>query len=137
MKNSPKEYAKIAGASAVAGSRSMLAPALANPDNKLLTVMAVMEMCGDKVPGVGDRIAMPGLIGRGISGAITGATLSRRRHKDPWLGGLLGAAGALALTYLTFYARKQLVKKTGLPDPLAGLLEDVLMIAAGKKLLAK
>ncbi|HEY8916553.1 MAG TPA: DUF4126 family protein [Chitinophaga sp.] len=137
MKNSPREYAKIAGASAVAGSRSMLAPALANPDNKLLTVMAVMEMCGDKVPGVGDRIAMPGLIGRGISGAITGAALSRRRHKDPWLGGLLGAAGALALTYLTFYARKQLVKRTGLPDPLAGLLEDVLMIAAGKKLLAK
>jgi uncharacterized membrane protein len=137
MKNAPKEYAMIAGASAIAGSRTMLAPALANPGNKLLTVMAVMELCGDKVPGVGNRIAIPGLIGRSISGAITGATLSRRRHKDPWLGGLLGAAAALAVTYLTFYARKQLVKKTGLPDPLAGLAEDVLMIAAGKKLLTK
>jgi len=133
--NTAKAYARIAATSALAGSRTMLGPALAHPDNTLLTAMAAMELCVDKMPGVGNRIAVPGLIGRSISGAVTGAALSRRRYRDPWLGGLLGAAGALAVTYLTFYARKQLVKRTGIPDALAGLAEDALMIAVGRRLM--
>jgi uncharacterized membrane protein len=135
MENAAKAYARIAAVSAIAGSRSMLAPAIAHPDNALLTVMAAMELCVDKMPGIGNRTATFSLIGRSVSGAVTGAAMSRRRHKNIWLGGLLGAAGALAVTYLTFYARKQLVKSTGLPDALAGLIEDAVMVAAGRKVM--
>jgi uncharacterized membrane protein len=135
MENAAKAYARIAAVSAIAGSRSMLAPAIAHPDNALLTVMAAMELCVDKMPGIGNRTATFSLIGRSVSGAVTGAAMSRRRHKNIWLGGLLGAAGALAVTYLTFYARKQLVKSTGLRDALAGLIEDAVMVAAGRKVM--
>ncbi|HEU4555444.1 MAG TPA: DUF4126 family protein [Chitinophaga sp.] len=135
MENTAKTYARIAAGSAIAGSRSMLAPAIAHPDNVLLTAMAAMELCVDKMPGIGNRTATFSLIGRSVSGAVTGAALSRRRHRNVWLGGLLGAAGALAITYLTFYARKQLVKSTGLPDALVGLVEDGLMVVIGRKVM--
>ncbi|SFE06195.1 hypothetical protein SAMN05518672_104331 [Chitinophaga sp. CF118] len=135
MKNSNKDYAIIAGVSAIAGSRTSLAPALLFPNSKALTFMAASELYVDKLPGTGDRIQKEGLIGRGISGAISGAVLSRRKHRNPWFGALLGAAAAFTGAYITFYARKQFGKRTGTPDPIVGLVEDVAMICIGTFLL--
>ena len=135
MKNSNKDYAIIAGVSAIAGARASLTPALLFPESKAFTMMAAGELYLDKLPGVGDRIEAGGLIGRGISGAVTGAIVSRRRRKNPWLGALIGAAAACAGAYVTWYARKQFGKATGTPDPVAGLVEDVAMICLGTLLL--
>lgn len=135
MKNSNKDYAIIAGVSAIAGARAALTPALLFPKSKAFTMMAAGELYLDKIPGVGDRIEKGGLVGRGITGAITGAVVSHRRSKNPWLGALVGAAAAFAGAYVTFYARKQFGRITGTPDPIAGLVEDVAMICLGTILL--
>jgi uncharacterized membrane protein len=137
MKDSNKDYAIIAGVSAIAGARAALPPALMFPKSRALTYMAAGELYLDKIPGIGDRIKTQGLIGRGISGALTGAVVSHRRGKNAWLGALLGAAAALTATYLTFYARKSFGKVTGTPDAVSGLVEDVAMIALGTMLLEK
>lgn len=135
MTNVEKDFAVIAGVSAIAGSRASLGPALVWPGNKVLTYMAAGEVYVDKLPGVGDRIQPNGLIGRGIAGAITGLAVSKKRKQKAWAGALIGAAAAVAAAYVTWYARKQLVKHTGLPDPVAGLLEDVTMLCLGNALL--
>jgi uncharacterized membrane protein len=137
MKESHKDLAIIAGVSAIAGARAALTPALLFPNNKVLTLMAAGELYVDKLPGIGDRIQADGLIGRGIAGAFTGAVVSHRRQRNPWFGALLGAAAAVTGAYITFYARKQFGKRTGSPDPVAGLVEDVAMICIGSLLLEK
>lgn len=137
MTDSQKDLAIIAGVSAIAGARAALTPALLFPNNKVFTLMAAGELYVDKLPGIGDRIAKEGLIGRSISGAITGAVVSHRRHRSPWLGALIGAAAAVTGAYITYYARKQFGKRTGSPAPVAGLVEDVAMICIGSLLLEK
>jgi uncharacterized membrane protein len=137
MKDSHKDLAIIAGVSAIAGARAALTPALLFPNSSVFTSMAAGELFIDKLPGVGDRIAKEGLIGRSISGAITGAIVSHRRRRNPWFGALIGAAAAVTGAYITYYARKQFGKRTGTPDPVAGLVEDVAMICIGSILLEK
>jgi uncharacterized membrane protein len=132
---SARDIVVIAGMGAIAGSRTTLAPALVFPDSKVLTLMAAGETYVDKLPGIGDRIAPAGLISRSISGALTGAIVSRRKRKSIWLGALIGAAAACAGAYVTYYARKKFGKITGTPDPIAGLVEDVAMICLGSILL--
>lgn len=135
MKKTTRDVAVIAGVSVIAGSRATLAPALLFPENKVLTMMAAGEAYVDKLPGIGDRIATAGLVGRSISGAITGAVVSKRRQKNMWLGALVGAAAACAGAYVTYYARKKIGQITRTPDPIVGLIEDVTMICLGSILL--
>lgn len=134
-RNHAKDITVIAGVSAIAGSRTTLAPALLFPESRVLTLMAAGETYLDKLPGIGNRIEPAGLIGRSISGAITGVIISRRKHKNMWLGALIGAAAACAGAYVTYYARKKFGKITGTPDPIVGLVEDVAMICLGSILL--
>jgi uncharacterized membrane protein len=135
MKKTTRDVAVIAGVSVIAGSRATLAPALLFPENKVLTMMAAGEAYVDKLPGIGDRIAPSGLVGRSISGAITGAVVSKRRQRNMWLGALVGAAAACAGAYVTYYARKKIGQITRTPDPIVGLIEDVTMICLGSILL--
>ncbi|ACU63877.1 hypothetical protein [Chitinophaga pinensis] len=135
MKKNTRDVAVIAGVSVIAGSRATLAPALLFPENKVLTMMAAGEAYVDKLPGIGDRIAPAGLVGRSISGAITGAVVSKRRQRNMWLGALVGAAAACAGAYVTYYARKKIGQITRTPDPVVGLIEDVAMICLGSILL--
>lgn len=134
-RNSSRDIAIIAGVSAIAGSRAALAPALLFPESNVLTLMSAGEAFVDKLPGIGDRIEPGGLIGRSISGAVTGAIVSKRRQRNMWLGALVGAAAACASAYVTYYARKKFGKITGTPDAIAGLVEDVAMICLGSILL--
>ncbi|SFP05684.1 hypothetical protein SAMN05428949_7232 [Chitinophaga sp. YR627] len=135
MKKTTRDVAVIAGVSVIAGSRATLAPALLFPENKVLTMMAAGEAYVDKLPGIGDRIAPSGLVARSISGAFTGAVVSKRRQKNMWLGALVGAAAACAGAYVTYYARKKIGQITRTPDPIVGLIEDVTMICLGSILL--
>ena len=141
----------IAGIGVVAGSRAMLAPALVSRHlqhtkdladktshnairfNKasIWTVLSAGELLGDKMPTAPDRINPAGLIGRGISGGIAGASVSRQLKTRQWVGALIGSATALGATYLTWYVRKQIVKNTKVPDSAVGLAEDVLMLCLG------
>ena len=148
---------RTAGLAALTGARSMMGPALLSrrlcrhPSRwlgrsrlsfmqlprtaKALTLLAVGELVGDKLPGAVNRISPAPLIGRGLAGALVGATLFTRQRQPQRTGVAVGAVGAVAGAYATYHLRKRLGQTTGFPDPVWAVLEDGLVIALGRRLL--
>lgn len=98
---------------------------------KLLGAMAVGELIADKLPGMGNRTAAAGVIGRGMAGALAGATLYECQGKQSWRGAAIGAAAAIAATYAFFYLRQGAVKQLKVKDRMAAFAEDALAIGLG------
>ncbi|WP_299754939.1 DUF4126 family protein [uncultured Pontibacter sp.] len=150
-----KTLYKTLAMGALAGMRSLSAPALlsrALNENKngalaatplkylqnkyvanTLTGLAATELLGDKIPGVPDRIEVPSLLFRATSGAVVGAAVYASNHEKLLKGAAIGAAAAVAATYLSFYLRKTLCEKTTIADPVIGALEDALVLGSGLK----
>ena len=146
------------GLAALAGARTLAAPALLSrqlqqhPSRRLsrtrlatlqsprtakvLTLLAAGEMIGDKLPGVPARISPIALAGRGLSGALVGATLFASQRDNPWRGAAVGSLSALAGAYATYHLRKQLTESTLVPDPIWGGIEDICVVKAGHRLLS-
>jgi uncharacterized membrane protein len=144
------------GLGAVAGIRSMSAPALlsraasrggvpgiedtpfaflASPRaTRILTLLAVGEAVGDKFPGAPDRISAPGLAGRMVSGAVVGAALFAAAQRRGVVGATLGLLSAVAASYPSYYLRVKTEERLGAPNWALGLVEDAL--AEGTGLLA-
>ena len=89
------------------------------------TALAVGELLGDKMRSAPDRIVIPGLAARVVSGGLAGAALAHER--DEISAGLLGIASAVGAAYLTFAARSRLIKRYSQRP--TGVVEDVLMVA--------
>jgi len=146
-------HLKTFGLGMIAGMRSMSAPALIShylcrvPADNLagtplrymqnatvatgLKVLAASEIIADKLPGTPDRIAPPVLASRALAGALVGYTLHQANGESKWIGGLLGAMGAVAASYGFFYLRKKLTNSTKIPDTAWAVVEDALMLASG------
>ena len=144
---------QAAALGAVAGMRSMLAPALFHrfaAQNKkdsprysaptvfdsphigmALDVMALGELVADKLPNTPSRLAAPSLAIRAISGALVGGALFAERRKSPAAGALVGGLAAVAATYAFYHLRQTVDEKTGLPDPAIALAEDALARGIG------
>ncbi|MBE7175045.1 MAG: hypothetical protein INR69_01495 [Mucilaginibacter polytrichastri] len=153
----PKIFWKALSFGALAGSRSMAAPALLmyqlsrNPSKKLaatrldfmqhpapaLAAQLFMagEFAGDKLPAAPNRIAPKVLLGRALAGALVGATIYAREEKDITKGALIGLGAAVASTYLTFFVRRSCAGESKLRDKVIGVAEDVLAFNAGRKLI--
>jgi uncharacterized membrane protein len=95
----------------------------------VLTIMAIGETVVDKLPSTPDRIAVPGLIGRGLSGALAGAVLNKASGGKMPAAPLVGLAAAIGSSFASFYLRKELAKK--LPDKIVALMEDAVAYAIG------
>jgi len=150
---------QVLGLGVIAGMRSMSAPALASrylvkdPSAALeythlaflqspqvadvLKWLAAGEMAGDKIPGIPDRITPPSLFARGLSGALVGAALFKANQGNMGAGALLGSAAAMAGAYGSFYLRKELKHRSGIADPILGVLEDALVLKSGSAMLEK
>ncbi|MBE7178801.1 MAG: DUF4126 domain-containing protein [Mucilaginibacter polytrichastri] len=148
---------KAVGMGAIAGARSLAAPALLiehylkHPSGKLgasrlsfmqrpapaLLTRTLMftEFAGDKLPTAPNRISPSALTGRALSGMLVGATVYLASGKKGAQGAIIGATSAVASTLLTFFGRKLLTKKTCCPDVVLGLAEDVLTVKGGQRLL--
>ena len=148
---------RTAGLAALAGARTMAAPALVSHSLKkrpsrllgrtrfsamqsprtarLFAALVAGEMIGDKLPSAPARIRSKALVGRGLSGALVGATLFARQRNSPWRGATVGVLSAMVGAYATYHLRKQLAENTLLPDPVWGGLEDLLVIKTGRRLL--
>ncbi|QRN97806.1 DUF4126 family protein [Archangium violaceum] len=146
-----------AGLGAVAGMRSFSAPAIlsillardggsvqgrieqalsSKVGGRTLSMLALGELVGDKLPNIPARTAPPALAGRILSGALVGAALARR-DKQPVLGPvLLGAAAAVASSFAFSALRRFATQRLHVPNIVAGLLEDALVAMAGTRLLA-
>ena len=132
----------------IAGLRSMTAPAVVSWGARLgwlhledtwlaflgfrwtrwiLSIAALGELIGDKLPSTPSRKALVPFVARilsgGLCGGAIGATLGHL-----YLGMVFGAAGAVAGTLGGYAARTGLVRATGGRDVPIALLEDLIAI---------
>jgi uncharacterized membrane protein len=146
-------YLKALQIGLIAGMRTLTAPALVSDRftrnggealaetplccigsrevDTLLKVLAIGELIADKTPWIPDRTTPPALIGRTLSGAFAGATLSAAEGERAEVGAVLGGIGAIASTYGMYHLRRRLKEQTNLPEPLLGLMEDLVAVGAG------
>jgi uncharacterized membrane protein len=97
----------------------------------ILTGLTVVEVIGDKLPTTPNRTKPAGIIFRGLSGALAGASIYKASGNNVLMGTLIGTAAAVASTFISFGLRKSIVKNTSIIDPIIGALEDALVIGAG------
>ncbi len=97
----------------------------------IMSAAAIGEYVADKQPNTPARIAAPGVAGRLIGGALSGAAAARPGRALVAAG--LGAAGALLGTYISYRARMVLARAVGRDAPVA-FLEDALSIAGSAAL---
>ena len=148
-------YAQAVGMGAVAGMRTMSAPALlshrlsteaskdglennplASPNTAaIFRVLAAGEIIADKLPFMPARTSPPSLLARAGSGALVGATLFAARKEPPALGAVIGAAAAVASAFAMLYLRRNAGRKLNVPDPVVALAEDALAIGGGLSVL--
>lgn len=143
---------QIAGIGWVAGMRAASAPALVNtylsrffvrfllPQparafssprlTKFLWLSALGELIGDKLPFTPNRTDPPSLIGRTLSGALSGVALSAARHERREVGVVLGGLSAVVSSFVMMNLRKTIADNSRLPDPAVALMEDGIILAA-------
>lgn len=137
---------------AVAGMRCMSAPAIvANEISlhkdetlgplgligdsrviKLFDIAAGIELAADKLPQIGSRTETGPLVVRAISGAISGAVVSRAHRENALLGALAGGVAAVISAHLFYSARRHANLGLGIPDPLLAVAEDTAAWTLGR-----
>ncbi|RKH10214.1 hypothetical protein D7V97_14510 [Corallococcus sp. CA053C] len=146
---------KAAGFGVLAGMRSMTAPAFLSHElsrkpgkalkralpaltskkvSQRLRLMAIGELVADKSSKTPARIAPKILVGRILTGAITGAAVSRERKGAKVGLAVVGAAAAIASSYFFYGFRTLASDKLRVPNLLAGLIEDGLALFLGSRL---
>jgi len=95
----------------------------------ILTVLAILELVADKLPGTPSRTAAPGLVARIATGALAGACIGDAAGWSAAAGALLGIIGALVGSFGGYQARTGLVRALGEPDTTIAVLEDAVTIA--------
>ncbi len=137
---------------AVAGLRSMMAPALLSQAVRtgsielegtqleflstqltadIATGAAVLELIADKLPFTPDRTSPGPLIARAASGALVGAALCAARKKELLPGILVGAFAAVAGAFAGYLVRRSLTQNLDAPDLLVALAEDAVAVGVG------
>jgi uncharacterized membrane protein len=129
-------YLSSLGIGAVAGLRSMTAPAatLLSAGNSwapLAMALAAGELVADKLPQTPSRLLPAALLFRILSGAYCGGEIATRRHASRLTGSALGAAGAVAAAYGGYGLRKYLTETLRLPAfPVAACEDGIAVLAA-------
>lgn len=99
------------------------------PSVVILTLLAVGELVGDKLPKTPNRTAPLGLIARLVTGGVSGACITAAGGQGILLGAMLGAVGGVVGCFGGYQARKRLVKALNAPDLYVALFEDLVAIA--------
>ena len=94
--------------------------------SKVTLALAAAELLGDKMRSAPDRIIVPGILARVVTGAIAGAAVAPREDRP--LGALLGATVAVGAAYLSFRLRKNAILNGGQAS--TGLIEDAVALSA-------
>ncbi len=99
--------------------------------SKALTIMALGEFVGDKLPTTPSRTALPPLISRAVSGGLVGAALFASEGLRIPAGAILGAASAVIAAFAGERLRAVAGESTSVPDLLVAVAEDALVLAVG------
>jgi uncharacterized membrane protein len=146
-------FMQAAGLGALAGMRTFSAPVVishvysrhpskllqnkpfgflqSSTTSKVFKVLGTGELIGDKLPFAPKRTNSGALIGRFLSGALCGAAVYKINRQQPVVGAIVGGAAAVSSAFGCMFLRIGLGKRTGIPDPVIGVLEDAIVIAAG------
>lgn len=151
-------YAGAAVMGVVAGMRSMAAPAmmgrLAHSGDfpvshseisffncpkaaYTMMVLAAGEAIADKLPFMPKRTKSWSLVGRMLSGALSGAAVCSARKKSVAAGAALGAAAAVGATFAAHKLRERAVEGLHIPDAAIAVVEDVIAAGCGTLVLSR
>jgi uncharacterized membrane protein len=140
-------YAGAAVIGAVAGLRSMTAPAAvsrwADPGAvgsgivRTATAFAIAEAVADKLPFMPKRTDSPSLVWRAISGGVSGALLCSSKKRSPFFGAVLGGLAAVGATYAAYELRRRAVQSLHVPDAVVAVAEDALAATSGWFVMSK
>ncbi len=101
------------------------------------SIFAVGELIGDKLPMTPNRTAGIPLLGRALTGALSGAIVCSARKRSVLAGALIGAAFAVGSAYGAYELRKRAGKKLHLPDMVIALAEDAIVGGIGVALTSR
>jgi len=132
-------YFKAFGIGAVAGLRTMTAPAATlgakdSPWTGVGRLLALGEYIADKLPAIPARVSPPALIVRAISGGWCGGTVANRLGDSRPVGIACGVAGSLGGAWVGYTLRKYCTEKRGIPDAALAVAEDALAIWSARLL---
>lgn len=148
-------YSAAALMGALAGMRSMAGPAFlgqlarkgalseVNGPLALVTksgfgatsgVLALGEMVADKLPFTPNRTAVGPLLGRALTGGLSGAVICSAKRRSMLFGALLGAAAAVGAAYGAYHLRKSGGERLHVPDGVMALGEDAIVAGLGHTL---
>ncbi len=94
----------------------------------LFSLGAVGELISDKLPKTPSRLKQPGFSIRIVTGGLCGLLLANAASFSSIAGALLGAAGAVAGSYLGYFVRHRITENFSIPDLPVALTEDVICI---------
>jgi len=94
----------------------------------ILSVLAVGEYIGDKLPRAQNRTAPGPLVARVVVGGLIGAIAATSLDGSLFEGIFLGAAGALMGAFAGYLIRRDLVEKLGCKDWHVAVAEDIFAV---------
>jgi|HubBroStandDraft_2_1064218.scaffolds.fasta_scaffold51129_4 uncharacterized membrane protein len=103
----------------------------------IFTLAAFGEFVADLLPGVPARTSAFPLTARIVVGFLTGASMAVAGEVSLWLGGLVGAAGAIAGAVGGYQSRAGLVRTLCVADALIAIPEDLVAIGLGLALVSR
>jgi hypothetical protein len=123
--------------------RQLAKPALA----RTIRALAVAELIADKLPFMPARIALPSLLFRAASGAVSAVTADRPRHshlvlfgrrrpalRETFAPALAGAAAAVASASVAYSVRRAVTRRFHLSSIVGGVVEDAVLLLAASRL---
>lgn len=97
----------------------------------IFTLLALVELIGDKLPKTPARTELFPLIGRVVIGCLCGIALATSNNGTLLGAAIAGAVGAFVGTFAGYNIRRALVLRLHLPDFGVALAEDVVAVAGG------
>lgn len=94
----------------------------------ILSLLAIGELVGDKLPITPKRTALAPLLTRIVTGSLGGACLCLSARESLAVGALLGGAGAVGGAFGGYEARRRLVGNFHLDGFLVASVEDLIAI---------
>ena len=94
----------------------------------IVSVLALGELIGDKLPMTPSRLSAAPLGGRAITSSLAAAAVALGLGQS-WVLGVMGAAiGSLGGAFAGFHVRHELVRRLGLADWIVAVVEDLVTI---------
>lgn len=152
ISDSQKLIGAAIGIGAIAGLRSMTAPAvvswateerwLRSPRRGLkflkrkqtasiFSALALGELVTDKLPNTPDRTKPISLAARALAGGFSAGVLCASKKKLVRAGALVGAGAAIAGAFAGYQARRRLREKLKVSDKVIAIAEDALAVGGG------